>query len=427
MSAQIRRLWWLNPAWLFAAVVGSTILAAALESDDVYRLYGTPKYIDETHVVLAAVAIFVFALGGRFEAAIAGAPEATPPESRRVVRVWFWLTFGLALFGYVVWAGIGIKNGVSLDMLSGLFAEPGAEEIVRNELFPTLPGVTTCTHFSVPAVLLGLWLLGRGDRRVVWPLLLIFILAVARALLWRERSAVIALVVPGLVIWLRTWLCRPLSLFGRAGLQLGPVFAVVLLLLFFGGFEYFRSWQFYERDFESYPEFTLWRVSGYFTTAHNNGAMALQTQSPLPLPYWTLRPLWKFPGFDQTSFAYEELAGFNPAVAHLDMLERYGTLELNNEGGLFMPVVDFGVAGSIAFWFGCGFVAGRLYRCFLAGTLAGLTLYPIVFLAILETPLILYIFFPASFPAFATLLFAVWRAGRTPSVTAIPSPVPVIA
>jgi hypothetical protein len=30
----------------------------------------------------------------------------------------------------------------------------------------TLPGVTTCTHFSVPAVLLGLWLYLQGNRRV---------------------------------------------------------------------------------------------------------------------------------------------------------------------------------------------------------------------------------------------------------------------
>ena len=129
-----------------------------------------------------------------------------------------------------------------------------------------------------------------------------------------------------------------------------------------------------------------------------------------------------------TPFAYHELTGIDPAEAHLDMLERYGTLELNNEGGLFMPLVDYGVAGYIAFWFGCGFVAGLLYRSFLAGTLAGLTLYPIVFLAILMTPLILYVFFPASFPPLATLLIVLWLARRVARGGAqAASPTPVVA
>ena len=409
------RVWWLNPAWLFAAVIGITMLAAAVQSEESYRLYGTPKYIDQTHVLMAVVAIAVFALGGRLEARVSAAPRATSPESDRVVLFWFWLTFALALFGYAVWAGVGIRNGASLSMLSGLISSDPtmeAEEIIRTELFPTLPGVTTCTHFSVPAVLLGLWLYLQGNRRVVLPMLLILGLAIVRALLWRERSAVIALAVPAAAIWMRARLSRPLSPPARLLLLIAPVVGVVAMLLFFGVFEYFRSWQFYERDFNSYSEFVLWRVGGYYTTAHNNGAMALETQPPLPMPFWTLRPLWKFPGIDTTSFAYSALFGFEPYATHLNMLEQYGTIELNNEGGLFMPFVDYGMLGFVIFWFVSGFIAGRLYRGYVAETLAGLMLYPLVFLAILETPLILYLFFPASFPAVATLAFAVWRAGR---------------
>jgi oligosaccharide repeat unit polymerase len=395
-----------------------------VQSQEAYRLYGTPKYIDERHVLLALVAIVVFALGARLDAAFSGVPRPTPIESDRVVRFWFWLTFVLALFGYVVWAGVGIRNGASLDMLSGLVSSDNAdaEEIIRTELFPTLPGVTTCTHFSLPAVLLGLWLFIQGDRRVVWPMLLILFLAVVRALLWRERTAIIALAVPAAAIWLRTRLSRPLSPQSRAFWQFGPILGLVAMLIFFGVFEYFRSWQYYDRDFDSYPEFVLWRVGGYYTTALNNGAMALETQPPLPLPFWTLRPLWKFPGIDTTSYAYHALTGIDPHAAHLNMLEQYGTIELNNEGGLFMPIVDYGVFGFVVFWFVSGFIAGRLYRGYLAETLAGVMLYPIIFLAILETPLILYIFFPASFPALAVLVLAVWRAGRVAEVAPVVGP-----
>ena len=72
------------------------------------------------------------------------------------------------------------------------------------------------------------------------------------------------------------------------------------------------------------------------------------------------------------------------------MLEQFGTPELNNEGRLFQPALDFGLGGYVLFWLASGFVSGRLYRHYLVGTLAGLTLYPLVVIAILETPRFLY-------------------------------------
>ena len=416
MAPPIRRLWWLEPARLFAVVVGITILAAAVQSDAAYRLYGTPKYVATMHVLLAVAAIIVFSLGAWWENRGSEEPQSTPPESDRVVRFWFRLAFVLTLLGYLIWGAVGVKNGFSLHMFVELVTDAdtyAAEETVRKELFPTIPGVTTCTHFNVVVVMLGVWLYLRGQRRVLWPMAIILALSVIQAMLWRERTAIIALVLPAIVVWLRAFvLTRPLSSPVRIGLKLGPVIGFVLLLLFFGGFEYFRSWQIYKSDFSSFSEFTLWRVGGYFTTAHNNGAMALETQSPLPLPYWTLQPLWEFPGMRNAPIGYYALTGLEPSVEHLNMLAQYGTVELNNEGGLFMPFVDYGLFGYLIFWFVSGFLAGKLYRFFLAGTLAGIVLYPIVFLSILNVPLILYIFFPASFPPLVMLLVVLWRARR---------------
>ncbi len=198
--------------------------------------------------------------------------------------------------------------------------------------------------------------------------------------------------------------------------------------MFFGSFEYFRSWRYYQKSFDSYVEFTLWRVGGYYTTAHNNGAMALERQQkPYSIPYTTLRQVWTFPGLGSTPFAYDKLAGFDPVAEYKQMLLRYGTPELNNEGGLFQPILDFGVAGYVVFWFGCGFVASRLYRGFLVGTLSGLVLYPLVFLAILETPRLLYLCYTRSFPALATLLAVVWFAGRVPRSSPFADSIPVVA
>ena len=185
-----------------------------------------------------------------------------------------------------------------------------------------------------------------------------------------------------------------------------------MLLLFFGGAEYFRSWQYYQDEFDSIAEFTLWRFGGYYTTAHNNGAMAMETQAPLPLPYWTFRSLWEFPGISDSSISYQALTGIDVDQARVVMLERYGAPELNNEGGLFMPLIDFGMIGFSIFWFGFGFVAGGLYRGFLAGTLAGLTLYPVVFVAILEIPRLLYLSYTRTFPALVALLVVIWLTRR---------------
>ena len=427
MSNSVYRLWWLNPVWLFAAVTGSTMLTALLQSERMYQQYGTLKYIEGEHFLFALLAIIAFGLGGWIATSSGNSPA--PHTSVRMVRFWFWLTFGLCIFGYTVWAGVGIKNGVSFEMLDDLISAAdtyAAEETVRKELFPTIPGVTTCTQFGVTAVLLGLWLYIRGDRSVIGPIIVIAGLALIRAFLWRERTALLAFAIPGFAIWLRAYvLVRSPTPLVRVALQLAPVFGVVGLLAFFGIFEYFRSWRIYQGEFDSYAEFILWRVGGYFTTAHNNGAMALEMQRPLPLPYWTLQPLWEFPGMRESSFSYHALTGVDPAAVHVDMLMNYGTVEYNNEGGLFTPFLDYGFLGYLAFWLASGFVAGKLYRSFLAGTLVGLTIYPIAFLTILNSPLIIFVFFPAAFPFVAALLLVAWLANRQPTQATDESAVPL--
>ena len=196
-------------------------------------------------------------------------------------------------------------------------------------------------------------------------------------------------------------------------MRLAPAAGLVALLLLFGGFEYFRSWRFYQNSFDSYPEFVVWRVSGYYTTAHNNGAMALETRDPWPLPYTALRSLWEFPGVAGSPLAYDKLTGVSPSSVHTRMLELYGNPELNNEGGLFQPLLDFGLAGGLAFWCLYGFVAGRLYRSFMVGAFAGLTLYPLVLLSILEVPRVLYLCYTRSFPTLVLLLVVIWLVRRS--------------
>jgi hypothetical protein len=411
----LRRLWWLDPSLLFAVVIGGTMLVAFAQSDSAYRLYGTPKYLGTIHLWLAFAAAGVFVIGRWLAGATGRAGPSTPPAAEKVVLVWFWLATILTLFGYAVWLGLGVKNGFSLGMLREFLTtdDPHLAETMFTDMFANWKGITTCTQFGVAAVPLGLWLFFRGHRVILWPLTLLIALAAVRGLIFGERLALIELVVPGFVVAIRfVLLGQPLSRFQNFAVQLFPLLGLAALLLFFGGFEYFRSWRYYVNDFDSYAEFTLWRIGGYYTTAHNNGALALETQPTYPLPYATLRQFWSIPGLASTPLGYTHLTGIDPTTRHLGMLEQFGTPELNSDGGLFQPALDFGLSGFLLFWFACGFAAGRLYRAYLVGTLAGLSLYPLVFLAILETPRFLYLCYPRSLPAIATLLVVVWLTSR---------------
>lgn len=428
IQRELRRLWWLDPAWPFAAIVGITIVAAYCQSEAAYALYRTPKYVQAWHVALAAAAIAAFVLGCRLAAATGRIPEPATDSHDVTIRRWFYVTVVLTLFGYAAWLAVGLKNGFTVGMLLQLMT-PGSvnADWIRTNLFPTIPGITTCTQFGVPAVVLGLWLYFRGAKNVIAPLALLVVVATARAIVFNERTALIEMFVPGALVVLRMrFLDRPLPAWFRKTLLAAPVIAPLLLLIFFGSFEYVRSWRFYHTKFDSFAEFTVWRLSGYYTTAHNNGAMAMETGQPRPLPYYTLRPLWLFPGVRDSPLGYQHLTDLDVEENHTLMLERFGNVELNNEGGFFQPALDYGVAGSLLFWAAYGFVAGRFYRGFQAGTIAGVSIYPLIYLSILEVPLVLFLCYPRMFPAFVTLAIVAWTTRRKESLLPAPRHVPAM-
>ena len=131
--------------------------------------------------------------------------------------------------------------------------------------------------------------------------------------------------------------------------------------------------------------------------------MALETKLNLGVPYYTFQSLWSFPGVSKLPIGYERLSGINAYDRKVVMLENYGTPELNNEGGLFAPATDFGTLGLFVFWCISGYAAAKLFKAYLAGSIEGLALYPIFFLAILEVPRFLYVSNQRVFPALVAL------------------------
>ena len=412
----LKRLWWTHPSVLFGGAAILTLAIAVLSSERSFELYGTRMYLEPGHLWMGLTAWGAFSLGVGLALATGKTSRVRSQASDASLVIWFWGAYALTIAGYFLWLLVGLKHGFSVAMLLDLLrgADESLPDTLKGEVFVTVPGVTTSTQFGLAAMLLGTWLYCRGMRSLRYPLASLIVLAGARALIYSERLALIELIVPSLVVAMRLMLLdKPLSAKWRLAIQFLPLVAVPLVVVLFGGFEYFRSWQYYKENFESLAEFTVWRFFGYYTTAHNNGAMSLALRDPWPIPYATLSWLWDFPLIKASPFSYERIAGINPADIHTDTLERYGNVELNNDGGLFTPLRDFGWIGFGPFWIAFGFLAGKAYRGFTSGTLAGCMFYPIILLALLELPRVQYLTTTRTFPAImllsALLCWLHWR------------------
>jgi hypothetical protein len=415
-------LWWLHPAWVFALVNGVTIAAAALLSESAYQVYGTGKFIDREFVVLAFLGVAAFVSGQWLGKSTGAAPRPCDQDARPRLAAWYWVAIGLSLIGYLVWFGGGAMRSGSLDAVKKIWNIEEKDEApeIRSELFPTTPGVTTCTQFGMAAVTLGI-VSGIGLRSTLIRRLLLgllFGLATVRVLLISERLALIELAVPVILLAIRLRLLPRLNISPRTvrRLALAPLAGLVGIVVLFGAAEYFRSWRFYQDRFDSVAEFTLWRISGYYTTGHNNSVMAMKTRGSWPMPYYTLEAFWRFPLIVNSPLSYSAVNGFDPEEVHRATLVRFGTPEMNNQGGLFSPAMDFGWVGYFIFWELYGFLAGRLHRGFLVGSLAGLLLYPLVFMSLLEVPRLLLLCSVRTFPSLvllgAVIVVEAWRQQR---------------
>lgn len=420
----LKRLWWTDPLAVFGGGAVMTMAVAVVSSERSFELYGTNKYLEPWHLLMALAAWGTFSIGVWVAFATGEVHLRRPEDLDTALVPWFWAAYVLTLAGYAAWLLVGLKNGFSTEMLFALLrgTDQSTADDIKTEVFATIPGITTSTQFGMAAMLLGTWLYCRGKSALRLPLISLLIVAAARALLYSERLALIELIVPALMLALRLRLLgRPLAARWRVALQSLPLVAVPLVILLFGSFEYFRSWQYHKENFDSFAEFTVWRFFGYYTTAHNNGAMSMALRGPWPLPYDTFASFWEFPLFESGPLSYEQVAGINPTIIHVATLDRFGNPELNNDGGLFTPARDFGWVGCGLFWLIYGFLAGKAYRGFLCGSLGGSLFYPLFFLALLELPRVQYLTTTRTFPSLMLLAaLLLWLSCRQYSTATVP-------
>ncbi len=400
----VQVVWWLNPAVAFGMpAIAAGFAAYITESNDYLYFWRTPKYFDLSCLGLLFAVVIVFGCGCLFGAARRRNSGVRRPSTDwklavpwRSVRLLFTISFILTVLAYIIWFAVGIKNGLNLRLiLDILHRASDANYDLRKEYFKTIPGVTTGTQFGLTVIVLGIPLgIAKGWRTVRWQLLSVFLLGMARALLNSERLAVIELLVPLVVsfIWLRPATGRLLRFLTR----LAPVVAAAFLYLFFAAGEYFRSWSsFYANRESSFWGFIALRLMGYYTTALNNGALLLASKESLSLhmPLATLSSFWRFPILKDVLpvlFPAFDFAPSVPDVNYVNLLTTSANPEFNNPSGIFAPIVDYGVAGGLLYWLVCGLICGYLYKEFKLRSVAGIFLFPPLYIGLIEASRVLY-------------------------------------
>jgi hypothetical protein len=410
--------WWINPIWAFwtIAIIVSA-LAISIPEVSYYEFWRVQKYIDGATILKFAMVSVAVAVGVTFSSVITGARRyvengqdtwANREGIDRALRILFNVGFFLTLLGYSIWFLIAVFRGLGPDTLLGVFSgQGGAIYSLKREYFETVPGVTTLTQFGTATTIVGLLALSKGLVNLKWKLAIIVALAVLRSYFLSERLAMLEILIPACVLAIRMPEFRAKFRLLESPFVLAtlPFLAITSVMTIFIGFEYFRSWiSFYSMNNSSLLEFGLTRFAGYYATAVNNSSLLLQNIDwPLPLPYYTVEWFWKLPLLNSV-FDYEELTGIPLSRVYSGILTSYANAEFNNPGGLVLPIIDYGLVGGLLFWLIVGIVIGVLYDSFLNGRMAGLMLYPVLYLGILECPRILYWFNGRTFPTWILLI-----------------------
>jgi oligosaccharide repeat unit polymerase len=397
-----------SPLTLTLLLYGPLLLLYAVSSSSVFRTeFGSRKALSTTGFLFFAFALVVFAVGAHMGAR--AAPTARRPDPdlspsrRRSLAVLLEAALIASLGAYAVWFARGILNAGGVAELFEIWRTDPHR--VKAEIMTTVPGVTTMTQLAVAAVPLviafGLYRRGSALRILVVTLV---VLAVARAVLFNERLALIELVVP--IVYL---VAAPRRLTVPRVALFAAAFAASALTLF--AVTELRRTYVYTDDFSAARAST--RFLGYYLTSINNG-MVVVDEYPARTPFYASgEMLWLFPGLrdlrldhlpvvGNVSLAYSDLAGVDPERF---WPRAFATQGLDYEFNVFTApgylAADFGWAALIAVLL-LGILSGRLYRQAERSPFHR-AFYAVWLVGLLELMRILYVANVRVFPAYLVL------------------------
>jgi oligosaccharide repeat unit polymerase len=371
-----RPAWWIHPTWVLL-LIALPVLMVTLSEGPAGLIY-FKNYVDNYtpyNCFTAIASLLALACGTLFGTVFGasstdGISSIDPLRAKLVLR---WLGI-ISLAAYVLLLGPWLLHPeIALQALQGLGSEEAKQSMDR------MPGITSFTNIAPlfcavwSAARLNLRFSPTTDLKCIFAGLALFTLA--RAVVGSERLALVEFVTP-VVLAQAAFHSRPS--FVRAAF---PVLGLIAFMAYFAGAEFLRSWQYYQfATNDGFWDFSILRLVGYYSTSLNNGMGMFQLHSPLGLPYFTAGAMAKLPILP----LWGTQAGSISDDIWVVYLIEFGSPEFNNLSGLFVPLIDFGLAIGLTIMCIIGIVVGFLYRGYAQQRIAGMILYPTCYIGTLE-------------------------------------------
>ena len=401
---------WFNPIIIMASWFGVAVIAFFLPETVYSDLMRTPKYID-----CKALTIIWFCLSSFIAGAAIGMVviNNNPRRISGITKFHFSLNMRytkmvigslciLCVAAYLIWLG----PTFSMDILIEVINSSGGA--IGRQYGNLITGVTTLTQIAIPLVVICSFsllvpnMISYRSKRFYWIVIfVIFTLSLYRVIIWSERLSFFELAVPLMTVWVYS------RFRGQLFIQFLPLFLIGSIIVVFGFFEYFRSWNYYQDYYSNILLFSFHRLCSYYVSSFNNMAMLLYTMPPAFEPINTLDFIYKFPNpfTDVLREAKSDIWKYGYSY----YLERYSNPEFNLFSGVGFAVHDFGSFGGALALSLYGFISGLLYKAFKNQVLYGLILYPIWMTGLLDFGRILYWTSGRAFPSWVVaLLLILW-------------------
>jgi len=388
----IKPVWWTRPASVMILFVMPFYLLLFLVPQegisDSFQV--RTQMITDIYYIALGLVFLLFITCGIF----VGSTINSSPKTERVLVRMGYLDFlaVVTISAYVVWFhGLILRPHLIVDWL--IFG--GTLGQLRQGI-PNYPGVTSFTQFGIVYAIFyahRVWVLKAAppaNRYKVY-FILIALLTIFRAFVWGERLALLEFIVP-IILIATVHIVGGTHRFQRTLLVFAPIFALLLLFIFFGFTEYFRSWNsYYAHTEDNFVAFVAERLATYYYTALNNGIGYLATTD------------WPTYSMDSVLLWLYRLPVLGPIVMEVfnvdigysrEFLYKYADPEFNNMSGIFPVFADLGIVGALVYAWIWGGVLGYAYSAFTAKNGFGQFLYPAIFISVLEVFRFVYVGHP---------------------------------
>lgn len=377
--------WWANPQKLTLLLLLPIFLLIShdlLISKKITK-FAIPIYYDIESFSVSLVSLIAFS----FSAWIGqhALQSSTHTTQRFLVDERALITYGITALvsGAVISKHVILNPSVIAQYFAGDFSAFYLKTLAGN-----IPGITSLSQLGI--IFVSIYALettnGRryhNPRLLKFILFLIIIFSILRATFYAERLAILEVLIPYFLVKINKQSDKhnaALRIFFRAA----PLTGFLALYIIFIGAEYNRSWRnYYINHFDSIFEFGLTRLSLYYSTALNNGALIVNHGETNFLQY-TMEWLHKFPILG--SFLNNGIDNSN----YDQILRSYADPEFNNPSGLLTYYADLGVF-VFPFFSIIGLLYGFAFRCFNISSNRFAFIYPCFYIAILEVLRIPYI------------------------------------